>query len=292
MNKRKLTFWLFCLGIIGLLFHRLSPSAQAGDQAQNGRRVIQSSELAIMVTDTDTAVQSALDLAATFDGYVLKQRVWDGSDRRYRYADITFGVSVDDFEGLIQALKTLGIVQSESASGQDVTDERLDLTSRLDNLYENQTRLRGFLDQAQTITETLTVHQELTHIEGEIGDLQGRINFLGDRADAATITLHLTPYIPTPTPSPTATPTPTPTPTPLPTPETWNPGDTAETARVQLQNTAQDAADVAIFRVIVCGPWLLFLLLVGSPVWLLYRRRQRKIAQPIIADTVTSDEEE
>lgn len=291
MNKQKLFQGLICLWLVGTLFIRSSSATRANEQIQSDRRVIQASELQIMVMDTDTAVQTALDLAATFDGYVLQQQVWDGPNRRYRYADITFGVSVADFEGLTQALKTMGTVQSETATSQDVTDERLDFSSRLTNLYETQTRLRGFLDKATTITETLTVHQELIAIETEIGEVQGRINFLTNQADAAAITLHLVPYIPTPTPSPTATPTKTPTPTPLPTPESWNPGDTAETARVRLQNTAQDVADFTIFRAIVCGPWLLLLLLVGSPAWLVYRR-QRRLTRPIRMAEVTIDEEE
>ena len=286
MNKQKLIYLLISIWITGLLFNKPSTHVQANDPAQSNRRVIQTGELTIMVTDTDTAVQAAIDLAATFDGYILQERVWDGPDRRYRYADFTFGILADDFEGLAQALKTLGQVQSETASGQDVTDERLDLTSRLANLYENQNRLRGFLDQAQTITETLTVHQELISIEGAIGEVQGRINFLSNRADAATITLHLIPYIPTPTPAPTATPT------PLPTPETWNPADTTEIASVRLQNTAQNVADFTIFRAIVCGPWLLLLLIFASPVWLLYRGWQRRLTQPAILDEVAIGEEE
>lgn len=292
MNKQRFVYFLISFWLIGWLFGQLTAPSQSSIQAQGDRGVIQAGELAIMVDDTDKAVETAVDLVNTFNGYILQQRVWDGEDRRYRYANLTIGVDTDDFEGLTQALRTLGQVQNETASGQDITDERLDLSSRLSNLYATQTRLRTFLDQAQTITETFTVHQELIEIEGEIGQVQGRINFLSDRADAATIKLVLTPYIPTPTPTATMTPTPTPTATPLPTPETWNPGDTAETASVQLQNTAQSVADVTIFRAIVCGPWLVLLLLVGSPVWLVYRWRQRKLAQPPALEVAMPDEEE
>ena len=260
---------------------------------QNNRLVIKQSDLEVMAQDTDTAVTRALDLADTFDAYVLKQRVWDGAERRYRYATLTFGLSENDFEGLLQALRTLGTVLDESASGQDVTDQRVDLLSRLDNLYSTQERMRGFLDQAQDITETLKVHQELILIEQEIGELQGEANFLRDRSDAATITLSIVPFIPTPTPTLTATPTPSPTPTPLPTAAVWRPGDTAQTAATRLQNTSQDIADFTIYRVILCGPWLLLVLLIGYPLWRGYRRlnptlpqlsrrRQRRPPRPAI----------
>ena len=158
---------------------------------------------------------------------------------------------MDQFEAAMRAFRTLGTVMDESASGEDVTDEYVDLNSRLGNLYATQERLRTFLDQATTISETLTVHEELTAIEAEISLVQGRINFLQDRAAFSTITVNLQPFIPTPTP------TPTPTATMIPTAESWRPGDTAQTALVQLQESGQSFFDFILYYGIICGPWIL-----------------------------------
>ena len=273
MKKNRRIFILLLLsGLLGvaLLGGLLSDVSASSDQQRNTRLVIKEGALEIMVEDTDAAVARALDIANTYNGYVLKQRVWDGEDRRYRYADITFGVPADDFEGLTQGLKTLGTLLDESGNGQDVTDEYGDQISHLESLYATQDRMRSFLDQATTITETFTVHQELIKIEEEIGEVQGRANYLKDSAGTAAVTVKLVPYIPTPTPSPTLTPTPTMTPTPLPTPANWRPGDTAETAVVHLQNTSQSLADVIIYFGILWCPWLLFLGLIGFIIWRVY----------------------
>ena len=243
-------------------------------QASQDRPVIKRGTLQVMVDDVPTAVGETLDLAATFNGYILEQRQWDDAAQFY-YASITIGLPAANFEGLLQALKQLGLLQNESATGQDVVDETVDLQSRLDNLYENQDRLRSFLDVAQNVTETLKVHQELVQIETEIGTLQGHLNFLSDRADASTITIDIIPFIPTATPSPTATATPTATPTPLPTPANWRPGDTAKVASVQLQEAAQDTADFFIYRLIVCGPWLLLLGLCAFGGWHIAKRHRQ-----------------
>jgi hypothetical protein len=172
---------------------------------------------------------------------------------------------------LTQALKTLGTLLDESGNGQDVTDEYGDQIAHLESLYATQERMRAFLDQATTITETFTVHQELIQIETEIGEVQGRANYLKERADSAAVTVKLVPYIPTPTPSPTLTPTPTMTPTPLPTPAQWRPGDTAETAVVILQNSTQSVADVIIYFGILWCPWLLLFAFIGFIIWRVYR---------------------
>lgn len=255
---------------ISLLWFGTQPT----QASQQDRPVVKRGTVQVMVGDVDTAVAETLDLAATFNGYILEQQQWD-DDAHFQYASITIGLPAANFEGLFQALKRLGQLQNEATTGQDVVDETVDLQSRLDNLYENQDRLRSFLDVAQNVTETLKVHQELVQIEAKIGELQGRLNFLTNRADAATITIDILPFIPTATPTPTATATPTPTATPLPTPSTWRPGDTAKVASVQLQEAAQDTADFLIYRLIVCGPWLLLLGLFTFGGWQITKRRRR-----------------
>jgi len=261
---------LFGLALLGGLLTEVS--AGSSNQQRYNRLVIKEGTLEIMVEDTDASVERALDIANTYNGYVLKQRVWDGEDRRYRYAEITFGMPTDDFEGLTQGLKTLGTVLDETADGQDVTDEYGDQIAHLESLYATQERMRTFLEQADTITDTFTVHDELLKIEAEIGEVQGRANYLENQAASAALTVKIVPFIPTPTPSPTLTPTPTMTPTPLPTPAEWRPGDTAETATVVLQNTTQSVTDVIIYFGILWCPWLLLFAAIGYIIWRIYRK--------------------
>lgn len=230
------------------------------------RLVLKNGEVSVMSEEVETAVSRALEFVTSYNGYILSQHTWLNKDG-YQYTDLSVGVPVQNFEALLGAFKTLGVVQSESLTGQDVTDQTVDLRSRLANLSVNQERTRGFLDQTTTITETLHVFQTLRRIESQIGNVQGQQNFFEDRSAAATITLHVLPFIATPTPTPTATPT------PLPTPYSWRPADTAKTAAVELRNNTQGVADLFIYNGIVCGPWLLLVLFMAAPVgWYLRRR--------------------
>src|SRR4029079_16444262 len=104
-------------------------------------------------------------------------------------------------------------VLSEAASGTDATQEYVDAQSQLANLEATQARIRQFLEQAKTVEEALRVNARLTEIEGQIGQLKGRLQFLSQRAAYSTIAVQLQQPAP-PTPTPSATPTPSPTPTP------------------------------------------------------------------------------
>lgn len=233
------------------------------------RLIIKNGQMILEVQTTDAAINAAVDLTVALGGYIIGQEQHiDGQGNRF--ATLQVAVPVAQFEAALRALRDLGTILSESASGEDVTDEYVDLNARLENLRVTQTRLRSFLDQATTVEEALNVNAELSKIEEELNVIQGRMNYLGDRAAFSTISLEIRPILPT------STPTPPPTPTPLPTPQIWRPGDTARTAIVNLQDTAQSMADGAIYFLIFCGPWLLPAVLIAYGVWRVRRKRARQ----------------
>ncbi len=228
--------------------------------AAQQRLIIKNGTMVITVEDTETAVNQATETAVQLGGYIISQQVWD-DDRGYRFATMRVGVPVLHFEDALRAFRQLGTVTNEAASGEDVTDQYVDLQSRLDNLIATRDRLRAFLDQATTVEEALRINEELKTVEEEIAVIQGRLHYLADRAAFSTVDLTLNPWVPTPTPSPT------PTNTPIPTAQAWHPGDTARLAAVDFQESAQDTADFGIYYGIVCGPWLVLFGLVGLAVW-------------------------
>jgi len=230
------------------------------------RLIIKDGRMIVLVEDTETAVDRAIGLTVDLGGYLINQRVYNDEDS-YRFATLELAVPVLTFENAMRSLRTLGTVTDESASGDDVTEEFTDLNSRIINLKATRDRLLEFLEDAETIEQSLEVNEEIKKLEEELALIEGRINFLRQRAAFSTISLTINPWIPTATPSPTPTYTPSPTPTQPPTPEIWRPADTAKTAAVELQNTSQSIADVLIYTGIVCGPWILLLLIVAFVVW-------------------------
>ena len=264
MRKRHFMLTVpILVGLLPLWLLWLSNSPVQAAQIDD-RLVMKEATLSLTVPDTRTAVQTALNLAESYAGYVLNQRQWETGDTT-TYGEITFGVPAGQFEGLLNALRTLGTVEDQQISGQDVLDTAVDLQSRLDNLTANQSRMRLFLDQTQNTTETLKVHQQLVQVENEMNELQGQLNVYNGRSEAALITLRLTALLPTPTP------------TPLPTPQSWSPGNTAKLATVRSQENVQAVADTAIYISIAWGPWLLLL---GLGFWI-FRQIQRRVTSAV-----------
>jgi hypothetical protein len=230
--------------------------------ARPNRLIIKNAELTLRVDDTDTAIDRATQVVADTGGYIISSRVWyqDVRDESYKYATITIGVPVDQFERAMQRLRDIAVqVVDESASGQDVTDEYVDLQSRLDNLEATRDRIREFLEQTQNVEEALRVNEELAAVEEQIEQVQGRMNYLFDRAAYSTITIQLQPDI---------APIPTPTPEPG-----WSPATTVRSAGETLGSILQALAELAIWLGVVVLPLLLPPALI---VWAIGRRVVRR----------------
>jgi hypothetical protein len=231
------------------------------------RLIVKNADLQLRVEDTDVAIDRVTQVVGDTGGYIISSRVWyeEWLEEEYKYASITVGVPVDRFETAMRRFRDIAVqVVDERASGQDVTDEYVDLQSRLRNLEATRDRIRGFLDQAESVEESLRINEELKAVEAEIEQVQGRMNYLYDRAAYSTVTLQLQPDLP-------AAPEP-PTPTPTPEPQPWTPGQTMQAATTTLTTILQIVTEMAIWFAVVILPVFGLPLLVLYGVWRLARR--------------------
>lgn len=238
------------------------------------RMIIKNAEAKLMVADTDVAIDGVTQIVGDVGGYIISSRVWYQPyyEENYKYATITMGVPVTQFETAMRRLRGLAVqVMDETASGEDVTDQFVDLQSQVENLEATRDRIRGFLDQAKSVDEALRINQQLSEVERQIEELKGRMNYLSDRSAYSTITVTLDPELPE------ITPTPTPTLEPTPTPEPWDPGNTIKRSRETLTETYQGLAEFFIWLgmvfIPIFGPWIFL-------AWLIWRLVRRKLNKP------------
>ncbi len=234
--------------------------AHAGDESQvppsPNRLIVKNAEIKLLVTDTGATIDRTTQIASDVGGYIVSSRVWYQKwlDEKYQYATMTIAVPVDQFETALHRLRDLAVlVEDETVSGQDVTDEYVDLQSRLESLQATRSRILDFLEQAKTVKEALQVNQELTAVETQIEQVQGRMNYLFDRAAYSTITVQIEPELPSATPSPA---------------QQWNPSQTFREAGHALGSIFQALAEISIWLGVVVVPIATPLILIG---WLIRR---------------------
>lgn len=232
--------------------------------------IIKNADIKLLVEDTDVAIDRATQSVGDVGGYIISSRVWyqpwlDGEN--YKYATLTIGVPVDQFERTLSRLRGLAVrVLDETASGEDVTNQYVDLQSQLTNLQATRERIKSFLDQATNVDEALRINQELASIEAQIEQILGRMNYLQDRSAFSTITINFEPVLPELTPTPT------------PTPNAWNPGETFKDAAKAVTSAYQGIVDFLIWLLVVLIPIFLPPALIVAAVWKFLARKPNKPA--------------
>ncbi|MCP5095993.1 MAG: DUF4349 domain-containing protein [Chloroflexi bacterium] len=169
--------------------------SQQQEQFPQERLIIRNAELGLVVSDTDEAIFKITEMTESNGGWVVNSNVYKYNEDA-KTGSITVRVPSSGFTSALEAMKGLAVeVTSESTSGQDVTDEYVDLALHLENLEATADRVRSFLDDTDDVEEALAVNVELSRLEDEIERVKGRVQFLSQSASFSTITVQLTPDV-------------------------------------------------------------------------------------------------
>jgi len=237
---------------------------QAGAQP---RLIIRTADMSIIVTNTEQAMAGIAQMAEDNEGWVVSSNVFQ-FDETAKTGNMTVRIPAAGFQSFIDAVQLMSVeVTRISTSGQDVTEEYVDLSARLANLEATADRVRAFLDETKNVEEALAVNQELSRLEGEIEVLKGRIKYLEQSSAFSTVTIDLTPDV-------------------LSQPIEvggWQPQGVAKSALESLIAALQTLVDIAIWLLIFLLP---VVIIIAIPIWLLVvlirrwrRRRKAKHAE-------------
>jgi hypothetical protein len=129
-------------------------------------------------------------VAGDLGGYETRSST---SGSRIHHGQITIRVPVRSFRQAMDAIEAVAHVHvtAESVTGQDVSQQFVDLHARLVNLGAQEKVLLRLMDRAQTISESIRVENYLQQVEFQIEDVQGRILYLQNRTSMSTITVVL-----------------------------------------------------------------------------------------------------
>ncbi|MBN1762380.1 MAG: DUF4349 domain-containing protein [Methanomicrobia archaeon] len=154
------------------------------------QKIIQRASLCIEVDDFQARSDALTTIVERSDGFISNSYSYVTDTGRKR-GEITIRVPEDAFLSVISELEQLGTVESKQTSGEDVTEEYIDLTARLNNSERQEQRLLEILELAENVEEVLDVERELARVRGEIEQLTGRITYLDNRVEFATISVSL-----------------------------------------------------------------------------------------------------
>jgi hypothetical protein len=160
------------------------------------RKILKNAELTIEVGSPIDAHRKVSLIASNRGGFVVssesKQR--DTNDPNNREMDITLVIRVPaaQFESSLEEIRGIGtrILQNKE-SGQDVTEEFIDLEARIKTQKALEAQFLEIMKQASKVADALEVQRQIAEVRTEIEKLEGRKRFLENRSSLSMITLNL-----------------------------------------------------------------------------------------------------
>jgi len=218
--------------------------------------------LALVVKDFDAARKSLDAILVHHNGYAANLTV-NTEQGAARSLTASLRIPAPQLAAAINELKSLGRVETESQNGEEVTQQHADLIARLKNSRETEQRLQAILLQRTgKISDVLEVEQEIARVRGEIEQMEAEQKNLEHRVDFATIDLKFADEYKA----------------------QLNPPSTSvstqfHNALVNGYSNAGDSLLGLLLFFVQYGPvLLLWIVILSSPIWLLWRRWKRASA--------------
>ena len=155
------------------------------------RMVIHHGNIMIEVNDYLKARNEIQGKVKSMGGYVVESYYHEGMDGQLNGSMIV-RVPKGDFQPLLEHLATQQWkVIEQQTSGNDVTEEFVDLESRLKAKRVVEERLVGFMDTADNTENLLKISNELATVQAEIEQMLGRKQYIENQVEFSTVSIHI-----------------------------------------------------------------------------------------------------
>jgi len=160
-----------------------APPEEPGKPTAIKPLLIYEANYTMAVFEASKSIDLVQKMAIELDGYLVQR-----NDR-----EITVRVPSEKYRDALGKVSKLGDVLHREETVKDVTDQFLDMMTRLKNHRAVRARFEQLLSQAKDVKEALAVERELARITGEIERLEGKLKYLRELIAFSTITVRFQP---------------------------------------------------------------------------------------------------
>ena len=154
-------------------------SQQAALPSESDRMVVSTATIDLKTSNPDSVQIELIAQAYGYGGYVLQTKNSLTSIR----------VPSQHLTELLATIDSMGDVLERVITGDDVTEEYVDLQTRLDNLEATRERYLMLLNQATALDDILRMEKELMQLTQRIESLKAKIERLSHLVAYSTVTV-------------------------------------------------------------------------------------------------------
>ncbi|MFJ7826085.1 DUF4349 domain-containing protein [Psychrobacillus sp. NPDC096623] len=164
-------------------------SATADIATPNNRMIIHQARISTTVKDLEKAQHNMELKVKKYDGYIVESNVYMESDETST-GNMVVRIPEKHFETFLSEAEAEATkVLEKNVTGQDVTEQYVDLSSRVKSKRAVEERLLAFMKDAGKTEDLLKISTDLAKVQEEIEVLVGKINYLKNQTSFSTIEL-------------------------------------------------------------------------------------------------------
>lgn len=163
------------------------------EAASRDRRLIREGSMTVEYADTfEAAYRRIAELARQHDGGVLELESSTDNEGITR-GSITVEAPVGDYDALLDAVGDVGQVMRRDVRTEDVTEEYVDLRSRLRHLERTEQFFLDLFEKGETVDDAIRIRDRLDSVQQRIEKIEGRLRQLEQRTEMSRLTVELVP---------------------------------------------------------------------------------------------------
>lgn len=165
---------------------------QAPEQSQTvgQQKIIRNAHISIEVENYEGSRPKLDSIVSLHKGWISSESLNYSEYRTTNYMVIR--VPSSSLAPIINDLhKIAKKIESQSIQSTDVTEEYIDIESRLKNQREVEKKFIALLKRTDTIDEILRIESKLAEVRGQIESIEGRLRYLNNRVEFSTVNLNI-----------------------------------------------------------------------------------------------------
>ncbi|WP_417900466.1 DUF4349 domain-containing protein [Bacillus haimaensis] len=161
----------------------------APEGVNNERKVMYNASVSLEVDDIGKSIDEVEKNVRDLNGYVVEVNFTSNNEQDY--GSITLRIPTDSLTAFLDGLEEFsGKVVEKRVVGQDVTEEYVDLTSRLKAKRVVEERLLDLLSKAEKTEDLLKISNDLSIVQEEIEQVMGRMKYLDNKTEFAEVEMN------------------------------------------------------------------------------------------------------
>uniref|UniRef100_A0AAU2VKG0 DUF4349 domain-containing protein n=1 Tax=Streptomyces sp. NBC_00008 TaxID=2903610 RepID=A0AAU2VKG0_9ACTN len=152
--------------------------------------VIRTASLSVEVKSAPEAAAAARVTAEGAGGLVADEKT-EQVDAERASSHVVLRVPQGEYDSVLRELSGTGKLLSRTSTAKDVTDQVVDVESRIASQRTSVARVRKLMDRADELSEVVSLEGELSNRQAALESMLAEQASLKDRTTLATITLYL-----------------------------------------------------------------------------------------------------